>query len=195
MRNGPVRAYEAASMGKFKYIVAAVLGTMTVASGANAAVVTPVIDSGAGSFQNPSVNCGPTAPCNFTDTVTFLTPTGYNNVSAIINSTFNTSNPATNLNFTSVVFNNTVSNIGFNIANGVFDQASRELIPLIANATNTITINGTSAGDASYSGTLSFGMSSAVPEPATWALMLLGFGAVGFSMRRQRAGGNLLQVA
>lgn len=26
----------------------------------------------------------------------------------------------------------------------------------------------------------------AVPEPATWALMLLGFGAVGFSMRRRR---------
>ena len=26
----------------------------------------------------------------------------------------------------------------------------------------------------------------AVPEPATWAMMLLGFGCVGFSMRRQR---------
>ena len=25
-----------------------------------------------------------------------------------------------------------------------------------------------------------------VPEPATWAMMLLGFGAVGFSMRRRR---------
>ncbi|MEO7411252.1 MAG: PEPxxWA-CTERM sorting domain-containing protein [Sphingomicrobium sp.] len=27
---------------------------------------------------------------------------------------------------------------------------------------------------------------AAVPEPATWAMMLLGFGAVGFSMRRNR---------
>ena len=26
---------------------------------------------------------------------------------------------------------------------------------------------------------------AAVPEPATWAMMLLGFGAVGFSMRRR----------
>jgi hypothetical protein len=181
-------------MGKFKYLVAAALGTLTAATGANAAVITPVIDSGAGSFQNPSVTCGSAAaPCNFTDTVTFVTPTGYNSVSAIINSTFNTSNPATNLNFTSVVLNNSVSNFSFNIANGVFDQASRELIPLIANATNVITINGTSAGDASYSGTLSFGQVAAVPEPATWGLMLLGFGAVGFSMRRKRAG--LLQVA
>jgi hypothetical protein len=29
---------------------------------------------------------------------------------------------------------------------------------------------------------------AAVPEPGTWALMLLGFGAVGFAMRRRRAG-------
>ena len=29
---------------------------------------------------------------------------------------------------------------------------------------------------------------AAVPEPATWAMMLLGFGAVGFAMRRRRHG-------
>lgn len=30
-------------------------------------------------------------------------------------------------------------------------------------------------------------VSQAVPEPTTWALLLLGFGGVGFSMRRRRA--------
>jgi hypothetical protein len=30
------------------------------------------------------------------------------------------------------------------------------------------------------------GVAAAVPEPGTWALMLLGFGAVGVSMRRRR---------
>lgn len=30
-------------------------------------------------------------------------------------------------------------------------------------------------------------ISSAVPEPGTWALMLFGFGGIGFSMRRRRA--------
>ncbi len=30
---------------------------------------------------------------------------------------------------------------------------------------------------------------SAVPEPATWALMVLGIGAIGFAMRRQRSRG------
>ena len=36
---------------------------------------------------------------------------------------------------------------------------------------------------------------SPVPEPRTWAMMLLGFGAVGFSMRRRRRTDNLLQAA
>jgi hypothetical protein len=35
---------------------------------------------------------------------------------------------------------------------------------------------------------------SAVPEPGTWAMMLLGFGAVGFSMRRRRRV-HLMQAA
>ena len=36
----------------------------------------------------------------------------------------------------------------------------------------------------------------AVPEPATWAMMLVGFGGIGMSMRRARkATGKLLQVA
>ena len=34
----------------------------------------------------------------------------------------------------------------------------------------------------------------AVPEPGTWAMMLLGFGAVGFAMRRRRRPA-LMQVA
>ncbi|WP_114227940.1 MULTISPECIES: FxDxF family PEP-CTERM protein [Sphingomonas] len=187
-------------MGKFKYLVAGALASVACATGANAAVVTPVIDGAAGSFQNPTVQCTPTTTScpsgqTFTDTVTFTTPTGYNSVSAILNSTYNTSNPLTNLNFNSVVLNNSVSNYSFNIANGVFDSASREMIPLIANATNVLTINGTTFGDASYSGTLSFGATPAVPEPATWALMLLGFGAVGFSMRRRQAGSFLQQAA
>jgi hypothetical protein len=35
-----------------------------------------------------------------------------------------------------------------------------------------------------------------VPEPATWAMMLLGFGGIGMAMRRGRKqGGRLLQIA
>lgn len=34
-----------------------------------------------------------------------------------------------------------------------------------------------------------------VPEPSSWALMLLGFGVAGFAMRRSRARAGLLQLA
>lgn len=35
----------------------------------------------------------------------------------------------------------------------------------------------------------------AVPEPATWAMMLLGFGGIGMTMRRRRRNTALMQVA
>jgi hypothetical protein len=38
------------------------------------------------------------------------------------------------------------------------------------------------------------GTTAAVPEPATWAMMLFGFGAVGFGMRRRRQKGEKLRV-
>lgn len=39
------------------------------------------------------------------------------------------------------------------------------------------------------------GVISAVPEPATWGMMLIGFAAIGASMRRRRATGGSLQAA
>ena len=36
---------------------------------------------------------------------------------------------------------------------------------------------------------------AAVPEPATWAMMLIGFGAMGVSLRRRRRTDTLFQAA
>ena len=69
---------------------------------------------------------------------------------------------------------------------GTFEFGSLAATSLIAGATNLLTISGLNTGDGAYSGTLTFASQSAVPEPATWALMLIGFGAVGFSVRRRR---------
>ena len=49
-------------------------------------------------------------------------------------------------------------------------------------------------GSASISGTFTL-LTPAVPEPATWAMMLLGFAGVGFAMRRARARPALAQIA
>lgn len=38
-------------------------------------------------------------------------------------------------------------------------------------------------------------VTGAVPEPSTWGMMLLGFGAMGVSLRRRRRSQNLLQAA
>lgn len=61
---------------------------------------------------------------------------------------------------------------------------------LIQPGTYQVRVAGTSGRSASYSGTLSFAAAGAVPEPATWALLILGFGMIGFGMRRQRARGQ-----
>ena len=39
------------------------------------------------------------------------------------------------------------------------------------------------------------GSNGAVPEPSTWAMMLLGFGAVGFAMRRRKVSTGLIRLA
>jgi hypothetical protein len=46
-------------------------------------------------------------------------------------------------------------------------------------------------GSAHVSGTFTY-LTAPVPEPATWAMMLLGFGAVGFAMRRTKSRARLL---
>lgn len=62
--------------------------------------------------------------------------------------------------------------------------------------TFTLNIQGTpGTQNGSLGGNVAFAAGTAVPEPGTWALMLLGFGAVGFSMRRRRHTAHLYQAA
>jgi hypothetical protein len=61
---------------------------------------------------------------------------------------------------TSTYLNTTIANLGLTAGTYIFRSANDSL-------------------------TLNIGAVSAVPEPATWALMLLGFGGVGVAMRRR----------
>lgn len=49
--------------------------------------------------------------------------------------------------------------------------------------TYTLHFQGTRGRNSEYTGGIAF---SAVPEPATWGMMLLGFGGIGYAMRRRR---------
>jgi hypothetical protein len=84
------------------------------------------------------------------------------------------------------------AHFGNNIDSDVNNVTAFWLINLGDTVTNTITLsNGAGSSNAQI-----FATDRAVPEPATWAMMLLGFGGIGMAMRRsRRRNPALMQVA
>jgi hypothetical protein len=179
-----------------KFILAAItsFGAIALSSAANAAEFM-TISGPSGTFGDDAVTCsasGTTGPCSFTRTFSFVTPAGFTLASADISSLAIAGNALTNIDFTSV----TLNSVNFNIlATG--QQEFRNLLnqALVVGGNNVIAVTGTTGGEAAFRGTLSFASTSAVPEPTTWAMMLIGFGAVGYSMRRRQVGYGRLQAA
>ena len=97
----------------------------------------------------------------------------------------------------SVVVNGLAANLTLEDANGnvcptrgvgtcgANETWSLNNVPITFGVLNSIDVTGLSRGNGSYGGNATF--IPAVPEPATWAMLLVGFGAIGFSMRRRRA--------
>jgi hypothetical protein len=130
-----------------------------------------------GTFGNndPTVVSG-----KFRDTFTFTT-TLDRVVSVILTSSMPAGDFTRNVNFVSngVRLNGTVVPV---VTSGLNEL--RELFNFrLPAGTSTITISGSSGANGTYLGQLLFG---GVPEASTWALMILGFGAVGAALRRQR---------
>ena len=165
----------------------AYLSTIAVASFmATSAQAAQFIDitGPSGTFGDNEVVCtgGAAGPCSFTRAFNFVTPAGFNITSVDISSIFSTTNPLTDINFSSVMLNG----VDFNtLATGT--QEFRNLLnqSLVPGANNTINVAGTTGGNAAFSGNLSFASVAAVPEPAAWMLMLIGMAGVGYSMRRK----------
>ena len=90
----------------------------------------------------------------------------------------------TDVDFTSILLNGNA----FTLIEGPFgfnEFGAIASLPAMAGV-QTLVVNGLSRGNGSFAGTISFMPMAAVPEPGTWALLLLGFAAVGFSMRRSK---------
>jgi hypothetical protein len=92
---------------------------------------------------------------------------------------------ATDLDFTSVIFNNGVTDFVVDTTTGAVEQGGLANIPITFGTQNSLTVNYLSRGQGSYGGTLTF-TPSAIPEPATWGMLLLGFGAMGTVVRRRK---------
>lgn len=94
---------------------------------------------------------------------------------------------STNIDFTSVKLNG----VNYDIVSTGFSEIRQILLQPVSAGLQTITVSGVAGKSASYDGVLAF--ESAVPEPATWALMIFGFGMAGSAMRRRPAP-NLLRT-
>ncbi len=157
---------------------------LACSSNASAALVVLVGGDSAGTFRNTDVVCTPApAPCAFSDTSNFVTPNGYTTLSATISSILSGGNLATNIDFTSVAINGVEFAIG---STGVVELRYLTDLLLGPGKINTLTVSGTTRGDASYSGTLSFANAVGVPEPSTWLMMILGIGFAGMALRRRQ---------
>ena len=88
----------------------------------------------------------------------------------------------------------TTSSLGFAVSNG--NQSFSQYVQFAASAGETITsVAFTNNPSINAFETANFSVGSAVPEPATWAMMLVGFGAVGYAMRRRKKVTTRIQFA
>lgn len=89
---------------------------------------------------------------------------------------------ATNLFIQGFLLGNLVNSGNFTINGGSFTNFAG-----LAGTFDRLTFDATNGGGGFQLDNVNLrAVQGAVPEPATWAMMLLGFGAVGYSMRRSR---------
>jgi hypothetical protein len=161
-------------MKKAILAASAAVAAFAMASSASATVVDPISIPAVPGFDAFSgVVTGNTGV--FSDTFSF-TLTGP--FSAAANVTSITLSGIGDINFTSVM----LDGIALMITNsGVTTSATTTAPIILTGSSHSLVVSGT--GNGSYGGSIV--VSAAVPEPATWAMMIAGIAAVGMTMRRR----------
>ena len=145
---------------------------------------------------------------DFTDLFQFTIPqTGLGSGSVTTSVNLNNFLGSTDLDFFSVLVNGMAATLTLFDADqnvcavrgvgtcGANETFSINDVPITNGVLNTITVAGLSRGDGSFGGNATFPPVGAVPVPGSWAMMLLGFGAVGAAMRRRRRTSQIPQFA
>ena len=162
---------------------AAFMGAVTLASTPAHAVT---IFVGPGPTTTPYGNLAVAGGASFDDKFTF-TLTAAGNISGSVSSSFNSFKGKTqNIVFTSLKLDGTPFVF---TSNGVgVDALGALALGPIGVGNHLLEAIGTNKGNtiSSYNGTLNFLPSGGVPEPATWAMMITGFGLLGLASRRRR---------
>ena len=91
---------------------------------------------------------------------------------------------STDLDIISVMVNGQPALKSFS-SDGLTERFDISNVQILSGELNSIVVTGFSRGFGSYGGNATF-LPGAVPEPATWAMLMLGFGLVGTSMRSRR---------
>jgi hypothetical protein len=77
---------------------------------------------------------------------------------------------------------NTLIGSGF-----IWEIQDFSLVQVGSNVSSLVITNGTDGNDSWVFGISQLNFNGAVPEPGSWAMMILGFGAIGVTMRRRQA--------
>ncbi|HEX7753299.1 MAG TPA: FxDxF family PEP-CTERM protein [Novosphingobium sp.] len=144
-------------------------------------IIVPLTCNGAGTVCSGAFNLAGIGAGAFTQGFTFTLPQ-----SGLFSGSVTTEfqDPASDIDFTSIVIDNNAL-LSYAKNPTVIEPQERWDISNVALALggHRIDLSGNSGGFGSFAGTISF---AAVPEPATWGLMILGFGLVGGALRRRR---------
>lgn len=121
----------------------------------------------------------------FTDTFDFFLPDG------VVGFTLSSIGFAANSSIQSIAMSFNGADIPLiltpNASGGTTVTAASGAFPITFGASQQLVISGVAGPDAVYSSTATFERITApIPEPATWALMIAGFGGAGAVLRRRR---------
>lgn len=161
-------------MKTFILAASAALAALTMAPAANAATTITLVGSPlSGSFGN-------TVAGDFSDVYEFtLTSPGYASGSVTSISFAGLDLPG-DISFSSISINDTF--FFTPMSTGLNEWHLLTPAVLLSGATHTLKLVGNAVGTGSYGGQLNV---AAVPEPATWAMMVVGIAAIGMTMRRR----------